>query len=485
MQPAAEDREAVGAALAEHYRLHERIGSGGMGVVYRAEQLTLGRTVAIKLLHPELAAIPELVKRFHVEARAASRLTHTGSVAIHDYGVTRDGTPFLVMEYVNGQSLTRVIRERWPVPLANVVDLAQQILTALGDAHAAGVVHGDIKSDNVLVAVGRDGVDHAKIVDYGLARLADDHDLDGEDEEGVAGTPEYMAPEVAAGDAPTELSDLYSVGCIVYEMLTGTMPFTGKTPGDVMRKQVHELILPPSLRRPDRDISVAFEMVVMKALAKEPKDRYPDAAAFAAALERVRPNLGDEIIWCACGRKLAPGSKQCPCGAKVPTLPPTVLEAPTRSWDADELGATRARLARGSGTPEAPLDERIRHLRGLIGTALTRGDLTEIAHGYLELARVLACGVGVRAAAMELEEAIDVLTAGVGPGAPRAPAFLWRMLHELACLQVTAGDRMKARVTAAHAHLQARRCHSATGRWQTHALIEQLRKSLPDTPGAP
>src|SRR5690349_8613166 len=121
------DREAV-PTMGGNYRLLERIGAGGMGVVYRGEQLALGRTVAIKLLHPELAAIPELVQRFHVEARAASRLSHRGSVAVYDYGISRDGAPFIVMEYVAGQSLTRLIRERWPMSLVSVVELGVQIL---------------------------------------------------------------------------------------------------------------------------------------------------------------------------------------------------------------------------------------------------------------------------------------------------------------------------------------------------------------------
>src|SRR5204862_4127173 len=150
----AAERETV-PAMTGNYRLHERIGAGGMGVVYRGEQLALGRTVAIKLLHPELAAIPELVQRFHLEARAASRLSHRGSVAVYDYGISRDGAPFLVMEYVPGQSLTPFLRERWPVPIASVVDLGVQILAAIGDAHDAGVVHGDIKSDTVLVETDR------------------------------------------------------------------------------------------------------------------------------------------------------------------------------------------------------------------------------------------------------------------------------------------------------------------------------------------
>jgi serine/threonine-protein kinase len=314
-----------------NYRLLERIGQGGMGIVYRGEQCALGRTVAIKLLHPELAAIPELVQRFHLEARAASRLAHPGSVAVYDYGITRDGTPFMVMEYVPGQTLARLIRERWPVALASIVDLGQQILGALAEAHASGVVHGDIKSDNVLVETGRDG-DHAKLVDYGLARLLDD--VGAIEDEGVCGTPEYMAPEVASGDPATPVSDLYSVGALLYEMITGAPPFVARTPQEVLHKQVGEQVVPPSERRPERAIPMGFEAVIMRALAKDPADRFRDAAQFIHALERVRPAVA------------APP----PAATVLPA--PGFLELPTRSWDATELGRTKTRLARGTGAPE-------------------------------------------------------------------------------------------------------------------------------------
>src|SRR5688572_22388548 len=254
-------------SLGGNYRLIERIGQGGMGIVYRGEQCILGRTVAIKLLHPELAKSPELVKRFHLEARAASRLMHRGSVAVFDYGLTREGTPYLVMEYVPGQTLARLIRERWPVGMPSIVDIGVQVLAALADAHANGVVHGDIKSDNVLVETGRDGVDHAKLVDYGLARILDE--VGANDDEGVCGTPEYMAPEVASGDPATPISDLYSVGALLYEMITGTPPFVARTPQAVLQKQVSEPVIPPSEKRPDRDVPMALEAVIMRALAKD------------------------------------------------------------------------------------------------------------------------------------------------------------------------------------------------------------------------
>jgi hypothetical protein len=469
-QPLA--RETV-PTMGGNYRLLERIGAGGMGVVYRGEQLALGRTVAIKLLHPELAAIPELVERFHVEARAASRLSHRGSVAVYDYGVSRDGAPFIVMEYVAGQSLTRLIRERWPMSLASIVDLGVQILHAVGDAHGAGVVHGDIKSDNVLVETDRVGVDHAKLVDYGLARLLDEAEP-GVDE-GVCGTPEYMAPEVATGEASTYSTDLYSVGAMLYEMLTGAPPFVGKTPNEVLERIVRDDVAPPSLKR--YDIPADIEEVVMRALAKEPEDRFATAAQFAAALERARPPIADDANRCACGARIPPRARCClGCGAAVVGIArPGFLDASTRSWDALELGPTKTRLARGSGAPEAPLDERVKQLRNAIGMAMARGAIDEIAEHYLALSRLLAGTIGVRAALTEIEEAIDVLTGGEGPGAEHAPEAVWPLLLDAARLYEAAGDRARARAAGAHAHLQAKAHHDALGRRETMALLERLR----------
>src|SRR5258706_9646547 len=200
-------------------------------------------------------------------------------------------------------------------------------------------------------------------------------------------------------------------------MLPGPPPFVGKTPAEVLAKIVGDDIAPPSTKRPD--LPLELEIVLLTALAKNPDERYATAAQFAAALERVRPGADDdEPNRCACGARIPARARCClGCGATVLGLsPPGFLEAPTRSWDAIDLGTTRTRLARGSGAPEAPLDERLRQLRGAIGSAIARGAIDDIAADYLALARLLARTVGVRAALGELEEAVDGLTGGEGPG---------------------------------------------------------------------
>lgn len=456
---------AHASLLGDKYRLIETIGSGGMGVVYRAEQLSLGRTVAIKMLRPEHAGSPERVHRFHLEARAASRLCHRGSVALYDYGITANGAPYLVMEYVAGQPLSDFIRDRWPVPLGLVVDLGLQILSAIGDAHAAGIIHADIKTDNILVENRRGGAVRTKIVDYGLARLVD------ESAEGTYGTPEYIAPEVACGQPVSVASDIYSIGVTLYEMLTGSPPFDGDSAEEILDRQVADAVVPPSTRQPSRGIPAELEAVVMKALAKDPCDRHDGATGFAAALESARPRETNTLRRCSCGAILPRYSISCSeCGELRPTLANSGLtRAPTEEWNP---APERTRLARGS--ERQPLDERLSNLRRAIGSAIVDGHVEDIATTYLELATTVAAHIGLSAATTELVEAINVLTKGEGPRSRAAPRQLWRVLVELARYYELAGDRKRASVAAGHARFQAIAAGSIEGQEHALSLVQRL-----------
>lgn len=274
----------TGDVLDGRYTLRDCIAQGGMGRVYMAEQPALARVVAIKLLHPELAPRREYARCIREEAIAASRVRNPHCVKTIDCGALPDGTPYLVMEHVPGRSLRDVIADE-AVSLARAADLLEQILSALRATHEAGIVHADVKSDNFLVET-VDGKDHVTMIDFGLARLAGSpFCLDPEHGETmVLGTPEYMAPEVVRGKPPVPASDLYGAGVILYELLTGTMPFTASTAGAIMRQQLQEVAVPPSLRRPDREIPPLIDRVVLRALDKRPESRFPDAAAFARAL---------------------------------------------------------------------------------------------------------------------------------------------------------------------------------------------------------
>lgn len=455
-------------AFGGRYRLDQPIAEGGMGVVFRAEHLALKRTVAIKMLRPEHAASPQLVRRFQIEALAASRLRHRGTVALYDYGVTATGTPYLVMEYVDGPPLSQFLRDRWPLPLALVVDFGLQILAAIIDAHDSGVIHGDIKTDNILIEARRNGGMRTKICDYGLARIAE------ETAEGIFGTPGFTAPEVIAGEPATELSDQYSVGATLYEMLSGLPPYIGESIPEILAVQDQPLVA-PSRRQPSREISPALEAVVMRALSVRPVDRFATTADLMAALDEVRPSDDGAPPRCACGAILAKYSPVCPeCGERRVTLAtvgiPALDLAPTQAW----RPSTSRRLARGSDPGQRP-DQRLDAIRAQIGAAIVKGDVAGISTGYLELGGTVAAFIGYQAAARELEEGVDMITGGEGASSRRAPAYLWRMLLDLARYYHLGGDRMRARIMGGYARFHAIAVHDAEGEQMAKSLLDTLR----------
>lgn len=271
--------------VAGKYVLDDELGAGGMGVVYRAQQLHPPRPVAIKFLHRVLARDPRTVARFRVEALAASQLDHPNSVAVLDHGEDADGTPYLVMEYVSGRTLRRIVADG-ALAMDRAIAITQQILGALACAHTHGIVHSDVKTENVLVQESEDD-EQVKLVDFGLARVILSFDEDDRDSSLIAGTPEYMAPEVIVGGAPSPASDIYAAGVILHEMLTGATPFGGGKPMDIFARHVLDPVVPPSLRFPELDIPRPLEEVIERALAKEPENRFPSAAVFAEALSHV------------------------------------------------------------------------------------------------------------------------------------------------------------------------------------------------------
>jgi serine/threonine-protein kinase len=260
------------------YRAEKRLGSGGMAEVWCAEDDVLGRRVALKLLGSRFAEDDEFRERFKREAQAAAGLAHPNVVGIFDRGEW-DGTPYIAMELVDGKTLKDVVRERGPLPPDVAVNLTIQILQALGYAHRRGIVHRDVKPQNVILD--REGV--AKVADFGIARSGPSEMT----ETGtIVGTVQYISPEQAQGQPVSPRSDLYSAGIVLYELLTGRVPFDAESPVSVALKQVSEPPVPPSQLRPG--ISPALEAVVMRALEKDPARRFASADEFVAALEAAR-----------------------------------------------------------------------------------------------------------------------------------------------------------------------------------------------------
>lgn len=281
-------REVYEARQLGQYKLKSLLGSGGMGEVYLAEHQLLKRPCAIKLIHPSKAADPRALARFEREVRATAALSHWNTVEVFDYGSTDDGTFYYVMEYLPGLSLADLVDRYGPLPPARVIHLLAQTCGALAEAHAAGLIHRDIKPGNIFAAH-RGGVhDVAKLLDFGLAKpLVDVESLQLTQEGSITGSPLYMSPEQAQGDTePDARGDIYSLGCVAYHMLTGRPPFEGDKPMKVLIAHAREEVVPPSRLR--SDVPDDLEQVVLRCLAKRPEDRYPSAIDLGAALAECR-----------------------------------------------------------------------------------------------------------------------------------------------------------------------------------------------------
>jgi serine/threonine-protein kinase len=262
------------------YKIIEQIGSGGMALVYKAQDLSLGRLVAIKILRDNLETEKNFQERFQNEARAAANLAHPNIVTIHDFGYA--GTrSFIVMEFIEGQTLKALIKAHAPFTLDEALDLTVQMCAGVGYAHRAGLVHCDIKPQNVLVtSEGR-----VKVTDFGIARALASINP-GEITDTVWGSPQYFAPEQAMGQAPTPASDVYSIGVIMFEMLAGRLPFVGQTPQQLAFMHMRDE--PPRLLQFNPNVPETIERIVHKVLAKEPSGRYRTADQLGRILVSYR-----------------------------------------------------------------------------------------------------------------------------------------------------------------------------------------------------
>jgi eukaryotic-like serine/threonine-protein kinase len=480
----------LGRVVAGRYRLEARAGEGGMGVVYRARHVLIDRVVALKLIRPDLRGETHLRAWMLREARAANRVDHAHIIDIHDIGETEEGELYLVMEYLVGTALSSELA-RGPMPLARGVDILEQMCAALARAHDLGVIHRDLKSDNILLSSRGGRKDFVKILDFGLAHLAMDPRL--APKGAVFGTPEYMSPEQARGEEAGPQSDLYALGVLFFEMLTGQLPFRSSDRETLLEMQ--RTAVAPKPRGIKPDVLPAAEAITLKLLEKDRRKRFQDAHHLHEELKNLQrsipstawdvnaqgeaapapppppPQSAGVIEW---ANRAALFSRMASRAYPSGNAPPEVQAAVSQSWDlASRASRLEGEVASHTRKLES-LERRGRALRAEIGRKVE-----ELAH---EESRALRDVTAEQHEAGRIRELVQV--AERADGAAKTAA-------DLAAMQPSNPVQLRAvfeKAGAAHALLEARREHlqereQKAGVKDAHARdlrrqIEELRAQL-------
>jgi len=346
--------DLLGSVIADRYHILKKLGEGGMGTVYLAEHVKMGRKSALKVMNPGMNTDPDAIARFNREASNASRLSHPNICGIYDFGETADGIIYLAMEFIEGSSLTSLIEKAGQLPPSRAASIIHQTADALQVAHDAGIVHRDLKPDNIMVARNRDGTDLVKVVDFGIAK-ASSSDAQKVTKTGmVVGTPEYMSPEQLAGDKLDGRSDLYSLGLVAFNCLTGMLPFAAENAQEAMIMRLTDK--PRSLAdvRPDIAWPAALQATLDKALVRDVDDRYKSAAQFgrefSAAIADMPMTQAVEAGTMVMGAKAAPKETvpETRVNASRPSAKTLPMEAPVA---VRKPAAVAARAAAGSKMP--------------------------------------------------------------------------------------------------------------------------------------
>ena len=296
LRPVAAEPSAglVGQLIGERYQVERRLGQGGMGEVYLARHVLMGRQCALKVMNQALSQDPDAVSRFNREATNASRISHPNVCAVYDFGLTPDGLVYLAMEFVEGRALSQLLEDSGPVPVRRAAELVTQCAHGLQVAHDLGIVHRDLKPDNIMVTPGKDR-EIVKLVDFGIAKAAETGSGQRVTRTGfVVGTPEYMAPEQLAGDPLDGRSDQYGLALVFYRAITGVLPFEGSSVQETLVKRLTEPPRPLAVARPDVPFPAGLQGVMDRALARDPEARFPTVTAFAEAVSAI--TRGDAVV---------------------------------------------------------------------------------------------------------------------------------------------------------------------------------------------
>ncbi|OJY30828.1 MAG: hypothetical protein BGO98_29110 [Myxococcales bacterium 68-20] len=414
------DPSLIGRRVAGKFVIEQFLGGGSMGAVYRARDDSLDRKVALKVMHPAMAVDPSFVSRFHREARAASRLDHPSSVRVIEFGEEPDGLLYMAMEYLEGRELYKVILEDWPLSEERIADVIMKALAAIAAAHDMGVIHRDLKPENIMILDRKDdeGHDIVKVCDFGIAKITEKDESAPDAAPKTAGaklttggvlvgTPEYMSPEQARGEKLDSRSDLYSMGIILYQLLTGRTPFLAETPLAVVLKQISATPEPPRTIYPG--VHVGLEAVCMRALAKAKEERFQTArdmrAALKAAIEGGSNAVSDTDA-------VLPGSS--PREAESKTLPnPAVHTGASQALPSN--GTSQATPLLTALTAEDAPRSRVPVIVALVLVALVVGGIAAVLAWKGE-------DVLLDASAAPATGSATSLSLDVKPPAPAAPA---------------------------------------------------------------
>ena len=343
------ESDLVGSIIADRYHVLRKLGEGGMGQVYLAEHVKMGRKSAVKVMNPGMVNDADAISRFNREAANASRINHPNVAAVYDFGETGDGVIYLAMEYVEGPPLTSLIEQLGALPPLRAAEITRQASDALSVAHDMGIVHRDLKPDNIMIAKNRDGTDLVKVVDFGIAKAADNESQKVTKTGLVVGTPEYMSPEQLAGDKLDGRSDIYSLGLVAFNMLTGKLPFPSESAQEAMIMRLTDKPKPLSEMKPDVAWTPEVQAVMDKALERDANLRYQSAGLFGRELYKAVSAMPQSVAAEAGTQVMGAASVAAAAGATA-AIPATRV-----AGAADRKSAKQAPAPTPSGKSKVPL----------------------------------------------------------------------------------------------------------------------------------
>jgi len=414
LRSASASADLMGTVVADRYHILKKLGEGGMGQVYLAEHVKMGRKSALKVMNPGMNQDADAIARFNREASNASRLNHPNICAIYDFGETPDGLIYLAMEFIEGQSLTSLVEQSGALPPARAAAIIHQSADALQVAHDAGIVHRDLKPDNIMIAKNRDGSDLAKVVDFGIAK-AHSSDAQKVTKTGmVVGTPEYMSPEQLSGDKLDGRSDIYSLALVAFNCLTGTLPFPSDSAQEAMIARLIEAPKTLAEMKPDVAWPAEVQAVMDKALARDANERYQSAAQFGREL------------WAAC--ESMPASQAAQAGTQVLSAPASAAAGVPKTrvptpGDGGKTVAAPAPAAKPTAQVAAePLPAAVKKSNTTMIAAAVIGIAVLGGGGYLMLGGKKAPPVTADSTSQSLTQGPAALPAAAAPGAAPSAA---------------------------------------------------------------